>query len=97
MTLPIYLESYFYINVYDKQIQGKFTKLDKYHRIIGTIWIIKENINLKMVENGFAWHFKKYSSSPVFAKAEKRAKSMKKGLWGQNNATAPWKFRHQNH
>ena len=97
MTLPIYFESYFYINVYDKQIQVKFTKLDKYHRIIGTIWINKENINLKMVENGFAWHFKKHSSSPVFTKVEKRAKSMKKGLWGQNNTTAPWKFRHQNH
>ena len=97
MTLPIYLKSDFYINVYYKQIQVKFTNLGRSHQITGRIWVNKENINLKMVENGFAWHFKKYSSSPVFAKAEKREKSMKKGLWGQNNATAPCKFRHQNH
>ncbi len=83
--------------IFTKNIKVEYTKLDRNHRIIGTIWINNENVNLKMVENGFAWHFKKYSTSKLFAKAEIRAKSMKKGLWVQNNAIAPWDFRHKKH
>ena len=83
--------------IFSKNIQVEYTKLDRNHRIIGTIWINNENVNLKMVENGFAWHFKKYSKSQLFAKAEIRAKSMKKGLWVQNNAISPWDFRHKKH
>jgi endonuclease YncB( thermonuclease family) len=83
--------------IFTKNIKVEYTKLDRNHRIIGTIWINNENVNLKMVENGFAWHFKKYSTSKLFAKAEIRAKSMKKGLWVQNNVIAPWDFRHKKH
>lgn len=83
--------------IFGKNVQVEYSKQDRNGRIIGTIWSYDENINLKMVENGFAWHFKKYSTLTIFANAEIKAKSMKKGLWVQNNAIAPWEYRHTKH
>ena len=53
-----------------------------------------ENINLAMIKNGFAWHFKKYSSDKEMAKAEQNAREAKIGLWQMESPTPPWDFRH---
>ena len=66
---------------------------DRYTRTIADVFYSKENINLKMIKNGFAWHYKKYSSDPVMAKAEQDARLGKIGLWQMGNAIAPWDYR----
>jgi micrococcal nuclease len=66
---------------------------DRYTRTIADVFYKKENINLAMIKNGFAWHYKKYSSDPEMAKAEINARAAKIGLWQMNNAIAPWNFR----
>ena len=66
---------------------------DRYNRTIADVFYNKQNINLAMIKNGFAWHYKKYSSDPVMAKAEQDARVAKIGLWQMGNAIAPWDYR----
>lgn len=67
--------------------------VDKYGRTIGTLYVGSVNINLLEVSEGYAWHYKKYSSDQELAKAEEQARRGKKGLWKNENALAPWEWR----
>jgi endonuclease YncB( thermonuclease family) len=66
---------------------------DRNKRIIATVFCNGENINLAMIRDGYAWHYKKYSTDTSFARAEKQARLNKKGLWSSSNPVAPWQFR----
>jgi len=43
---------------------------DRYGRFIGRIYINNVDINLEMVKNGCAWHYKQYSKDEALAEAE---------------------------
>lgn len=66
---------------------------DRYRRTVAEVFYLKENINLKMIENGFAWQFKRYSSDRLMAGAENNARKARMGLWKMDNPIAPWEFR----
>ncbi|MES1217719.1 MAG: thermonuclease family protein, partial [Bacteroidota bacterium] len=68
---------------------------DRYKRTIANVFINGENINLLMIKNGYAWHYKKYSSDLAFANAENEARDAKRGLWKMKDPVAPWDFRHR--
>lgn len=46
-----------------------------------------------MIKQGMAWHYKKYSSDPVYAKLESEARNNRVGLWQDKNPIAPWLWR----
>ncbi len=69
------------------------TGKDKYGRTLGEVFVDGVSLNQKMVEDGFAWHYKQYSTDAKLAKAESAAKSKKLGLWADPNPLAPWEFR----
>ena len=51
-------------------------------------------INLEMVQEGWAWHYKHFDNSPEFAEAERKARTAKLGLWADTQEpVAPWDFR----
>lgn len=79
--------------IFDKKVKVVYDKLDRNKRILGHVYIQKMYVNLKMVQQGLAWHYKKYSSEKLFSDAEILAKRSKKGLWIQPNAMPPWLFR----
>ena len=81
--------------VIDKVVKVIYSKKDRNGRILGTIFIAEQNINLRLVEDGLAWHFVKYSKDKRFALAEKMARAAKKGIWSLENPIAPWDFRRQ--
>ncbi len=66
---------------------------DRWKRIIADVYVKKESINLKMVKNGYAWHFKKYSKDKKLAEAEEAARKKKIGLWKMKDPIAPWNYR----
>lgn len=66
---------------------------DRYGRTIGTIYLNNEDINLRMVKEGFAWHYKAYDKTIPYTEAERDAKAKKKGLWADPAPTPPWDFR----
>mgnify|MGYP002375195414 CR=1 FL=1 len=79
--------------IFSKEIKVLWTGTDRNGRLLGTVLCQGRNINLYMVEAGYAWHFKRYSKDIQFAKAELQARAAKRGLWGQGQAIAPWEFR----
>ncbi len=73
-------------------IQIKST--DQYQRIVGVVFLNDTlNINLQMIKDEYAWHYKKYSTDQVMEKAEKEAKQNKLGLWKENHPLPPWEWR----
>lgn len=76
-----------------KPLTVKYDALDRNQRLIGHVFVQNEHINLKMVEKGMAWHFKKYSKDETFARAENIARRQRSGLWSQPNAIPPWDYR----
>lgn len=79
--------------IFSKEVTVRWTRSDRNGRILGTVICQGRNINLYMVEEGYAWHFKRYSSDIQFAMAEKRARAAKRGLWEGGQPVAPWDFR----
>lgn len=79
--------------IFGKQVKVIVKGKDRYGRSIGSVYLGSKNINLAMVQAGYAWHFKKHSKDAAFAKTEKLAKAKKLGLWKDKNAMPPWEYR----
>lgn len=68
-----------------------FTKdIDRYGRVVAVCRVGSVNINLYMVQNGWALAYRRYSSD--YIEAEKIAQKQKKGIW-RSQFTAPWEWR----
>ncbi len=48
---------------------------DKYGRTVGHILIDDRDVNLLMLEEGMAWHYKKYDHNARLARAEEKARA----------------------
>lgn len=79
--------------IFKKEVKLLITGRDRNKRIIAIVYYNGENINLAMIRNGYAWHYKKYSADTSFAKAELMARTGKKGIWKMTKPMAPWEFR----
>lgn len=79
--------------IFNKEVKLFITGRDRNKRIIATVYCNGTNINLAMIQNGYAWHYKKYSADTVYAKAEQQARIAKKGLWRMDHPIAPWDYR----
>ena len=64
---------------------------DRYKRTIGTIYLNGADINAQMVENGYAWAYRKFSKK--YTAHESKAKSQRIGLWRDKEPTPPWEWR----
>ncbi|TJZ63317.1 nuclease [Sphingobacterium olei] len=68
--------------------------IDRYGRTVGIVWTSDSiNVNLELLREGLAWHYKHFDKSEEFEQAEHLARQNKKGLWIQSNAVAPWDYR----
>ena len=57
--------------------------------------IIRSDVSAALVQAGLAWHYLKYSSDPVLARAEATAKSAGIGVWSLPKPLPPWEVRSQ--
>lgn len=76
-----------------RDVRVTYAKRDQYNRILGTVYLDDRDINLEMLKAGFAWHYKKYDSTPAYAKAEAESRAAKRGLWQDKNPIEPHEFR----
>ncbi|KAB1469114.1 thermonuclease family protein [Cronobacter sakazakii] len=81
-----------------QKIQGAIVNVtvktsDKYGRFIGVVYLGEENINRLMVDNGAAWVYRAYCKDEILYSLEMNARMQKKGLWSNNLAQPPWKYR----
>ena len=76
-----------------RDVTVRFRAVDRYGRIIGIVFCGGIEINLAMVQNGYAWHYCFYDKTPAYIQAEKQARSEKKGLWADSAPENPQQFR----
>lgn len=80
--------------IYDKNVEVEIINKDRYQRSVGIIWTSDHsNLNLELIKQGLAWHYKQFDKSKSYADAEIKARSLNKNIWSLNNATPPWEFR----
>ena len=80
------LEKYVKNNIIKCKVEGK----DRYKRILGTCYKNTININSRMVRNGYAVAYKKYSKK--YVSVEREAKREELGLW-KGKFDMPWDWR----
>ena len=79
-----------------KDVEIEWTKKDKYGRILGTVWAmlpVRIDVNLQMVNDGFAWHYKHFDDTQSYSAAEATAREDRRGLWQDPAPTPPYAFR----
>ena len=79
--------------VHGKVIQLNKTGTDRYGRTLGIIHHENTDVNAKMIQDGWAWHYKYYNDEQRLANLETQARKTKLGLWADSNPSAPWDFR----
>jgi endonuclease YncB( thermonuclease family) len=87
--------------VFSKFVTVDYSKSDKYGRLVGKILLDGQDVNIRQLQTGLAWHYKKYEAEQppedrvTYARAEQVAQDRRVGLWGDRNPVAPWDFRHK--
>ena len=79
-----------------KQVRLDIIDIDRYKRMVGVIWIGNRNINLEMVKEGYAEAYLEYLKEPYraqFIRAEKEARSARRGIWSLPGYERPNDFR----
>jgi len=79
--------------VFGQTIEVKEQTKDRYGRTVADLYLGARWINLEMVAEGWAWHYKQYSKDTQLAGAEQAARTAKLGLWADGSPTPPWDFR----
>ena len=54
---------------------------------------VRIDVNLQMVKDGFAWHYKHFDNTQSYADAEIAARMAKRGLWKDSAPIPPYVFR----
>ena len=79
--------------IFGKKVSIRYKSIDRYSRISGVVFLDGTEINLVMVQNGYAWHYSYFDKTPAYIEAEKQARAEKKGLWQDPNPINPYQFR----
>jgi endonuclease YncB( thermonuclease family) len=84
---------------YDKTATIQGDKLDRYGRLVGKVLVSGVDCNIRQINLGLAWHYKKYMNEQapddrlIYAQAEDDAHGKRTGLWGDVNPMPPWEWR----
>ncbi len=78
-----------------KPITLRYRECDRYHRIIGRLYVADQYVAEVMLANGAAWFNSQYSDSAVLFETENVARDALRGLWGlpKPQIIEPWVWR----
>jgi endonuclease YncB( thermonuclease family) len=82
--------------IYGKTVGVEVVDTDRYGRSICRISEAGQDVNLAMVEQGYAWVYRRYNRDPQYLRAEERARAAGWGLWSDPNPVPPWQWRRAN-
>ncbi len=78
----------------------EYSKQDYIGRILGKVSLLSgEDVNLKQIKAGMAWHDKESGLNQTtadrraYARAEQRARANRSGLWAIANPIPPWRWK----
>lgn len=72
-------------------VEVKENGKDRYKRTIGIVYLGNTDMNAQMVENGYAWAYRKFSKK--YTPQESKAKKQGLGLWRDKEPIPPWEWR----
>jgi hypothetical protein len=87
--------------VFGKKVAVEWNERDHYQRVLGKVLLDGQDINLKQIKAGLAWHYKQYdkgqrlADQSLYASAEESARRKGVGLWRDPAPVAPWDFRRE--
>ena len=80
--------------IFGKKVTIDVQSQDSWGRYVSYVYTPDgRDVSLMMLQDGMAWHFKKYDSSEKYSRAESDARAKRIGIWSQPNPVAPWEFR----
>lgn len=85
--------------VFDKMVTVVSTKVDRYGRLVGQVFLLGVDVPLEMLNAGLAWHFKEYEGEQpkkdrkAYSEAESKAKAAGLNLWSDSKPMPPWEYR----
>lgn len=94
--MPFYQKSKKYLSdlCFEKKIKIKITGVDNHERFLAYSFLEDgKELSQEMIKAGLAWHFKKYNSDSELSELELEAKTLRKGLWIDENPMTPWENR----
>ncbi|MBI2338775.1 MAG: thermonuclease family protein [Deltaproteobacteria bacterium] len=80
---------------------------DRYGRVLGAVFVGKEDVALLMIQEGLATYYRpscrdypadgnKYNYDPaIYVEAEKQARKLGKNIWSQTEVELPCQYRHR--
>lgn len=85
--------------VFGRFVMVEYDKRDRYDRIVGKVLVDGRDACLRQIQDGLAWHFKRYEKEQsaadriTYAAAEEQARIARRGLWREPQPVPPWEFR----
>ncbi len=81
--------------VFGKDVRVEVQTTDRYGRTVGRPYVGDVDVCADLVENGFAWAYRRYLRDPKLLELEKEAQDAKMGLWSlpEYERIAPWDWR----
>ena len=79
--------------VFGKTVTIQPKEYDDYGRLVGRVEADGIDLSLALVTAGLAWHFKRYDSDPVLARAEEVARAAQIGIFSMPDPIPPWLYR----
>ena len=87
------------VNILDKDRYGRYIATvhtnDEDMVKVNSYGGVRGDVGLILVDQGLAWHYKKYSDSEELEAAENYARTNKLGLWSEDEPTPPWIYRNK--
>lgn len=86
-------------SILGRAVRVEWRKRDHYGRIVGTVYYGIVDVNLEMVKNGLAWHYKEFAREQApsvresYASGELAAKRARLGIWSHSSPIPPWAYR----
>lgn len=66
---------------------------DRYGRTLGEVRVAGESLSQLLLQDGFAWWFRRYSRDASLGMLEADARQRRAGLWADPDPVPPWDYR----
>ena len=81
--------------VYGRDISLKVLDIDRYGRVVATVYVDGLDVNAELVRQGHAWVYRQYLKRPELIQIEDDARANHRGLWAlpESERMPPWQWR----
>ena len=79
--------------VLGKRVKVVSRAVDRYGRLVAHLSVDGLDVNAEQVRRGMAWEYSNFHSNKALVALQNEARKAPRGLWAQDNPTAPWIWR----